>query len=323
MTASRSKVLVVVGPTASGKSAVAEAVAERICAELVSADSMQIYRGMDVATDKPDAGRRAKYRYHMLDVADPGEPFTVVRYREMARDSITSIQRAGNLPIVVGGSGLYVRAVIDDLDFPPPESGRIAEGIRRDLECLSSDELYAKLLAIDPAAAEAVHRNNRRRLVRALEFIAETGRPFSDLQRRWTSRPALYDVRIFGLRRPRGDLYRAVEDRVDAMVETGLVEEARRIAALAGSEGTSRQALGYKELAGYLVGKETLEDATRRLKRATRRYAKRQMTWFGRDRRVVWIDAVDLRPEQIAARIVADLQGDGWLEPNFLRVEGG
>lgn len=320
MTGSPSKVLVIVGPTASGKSAVAEALADLVETEIISADSMQVYRGFDVATDKPDRRRRERYRYHLLDVADPTDPFTVVRYRDLARDAIAAVHRAGRLPILVGGSGLYVRAVIDDLDFPPA-LGTQDDDTRSRLDKRSTDELYAQLAESDPEAARRIHPNNRRRIVRALEFASQTGRLFSELQQAWRRREALYDVRILGLRRARQALNESIDKRVDAMVAAGLVEEARRWAGAGREVGhTSRQALGHKELAGYLAGVESLEDALERLKRATRRYAKRQMTWFSADERVAWIDADDMTPSEVAGLLVASLIQEGWLSPDYVKV---
>lgn len=323
MTDSPSKVLVIVGPTAAGKSAVAEAVADRVDSDIVSADSMQVYRGMDIATDKPDLKRRKRYRYHLIDVADPDEPFTVVRYRDLARKAIDGIAAAGRLSVLVGGSGLYVRAVIDDLEFPPAARD-LSESEREQLENGPADELWDELRRVDPAAAARIHRNNRRRLARALEFIAETGHLFSETQERWSRYESIYDVRIFGIQRERQPLLAAIDRRVDAMITAGLADEARRLASSmrAGSLNTSRQALGYKELSGYLEGTQELGEAADALKRATKRFAKRQMTWFRADARVQWIDAENVAPEMVADQIVASLRQDKWLDAKLMRTGG-
>ncbi len=323
MTGSPRKVLVIVGPTAAGKSAVAEAIADRLDSEIVSADSMQVYRGMDIATDKPDLERQRRYRYHVIDVADPDEDFTVVRYRSLARRAISRITGAGRLPILVGGSGLYVRAVIDDLEFPPAARD-LSESEREELESASPDGLWKKLHRTDPEAAARIHRNNRRRVARALEFIAETGQPFSDMQERWARYESIYDPRIFGIQRDRQPLGAAIDRRVDRMITAGLADEARRLArsGRAGGRNTSAQALGYKELSGYLAGKEGLGEAADSLKRATKRFAKRQVTWFRADGRVEWIDAEHLTPEVVACQIIDVLREDGWLDPGLMRAEG-
>jgi len=312
---------VIVGPTASGKSAAAEAVDELIHAELISADSMQVYAGMDVATDKPGAESRRRHRYHLLDVAAPGEPFTVVRYRELAREAIDRVVSAGRLPVLVGGSGLYVRAVVDDLEFPAPRGPLEGARARERLEALGGDELYARLKRVDPEAASRIHPHNKRRLLRVLEFIEETGQPFSALQERWARRRSIYDLRMYGLRRSREELHAAIDRRVDGMLEHGLVDEARKMRSL-GLE-TAAQALGYKELEPYLAGREDLDEAVSRLKRATRRFAKRQLTWFERDERVRWIDAGGKGPLDVARIIVGQLREEGWLEERLVKKENG
>lgn len=312
LTASVSRVLVIVGPTASGKSAVAEAIADTIDSEIVSADSMQVYRGMDIATDKPDEAARRRYRYRLIDVADPSDQFTVVGFRELARAAIADAEQAGHLPVLVGGSGLYVRAVIDDLEFPRPACPQPV--VREQLESLASSELVDRLRVLDPEAARTIHPNNKRRLVRALEFIGETGTPFSGMQKQWSQRNSIYDLRMFGLAKSRGALYDAVNARVDAMIAAGLVEEAEKfVRRAAPGHGTAGQVLGYKELAAYLAGEESLEEGVARLKAATRRFAKRQMTWFRRDPRIVWMRADATSADRVAARIINGLRNEGWL----------
>jgi len=314
---------VIVGPTAAGKSAIAEAVADRVDSEIVSADSMQVYRGMDIATDKPDAERRKRYRYQLIDVADPEEPFTVVRYRDLARGAIARISARGRLPMLVGGSGLYIRAVIDDLEFPAAARD-LSEAEREHIEKASAEELWEELRRVDPRAADRIDRNNRRRLMRALQFLAETGQPFSEMQERWSRYESIYDVRIFGVQRERQLLFAGIDRRVDGMIAAGLADEARRLAASGGGPGrtTSRQALGYKELTGYLEGTQGLGEAADELKRATKRFAKRQMTWFRRDERVQWIDVDNVSPEEVADRIVAALSDGAWLDRDLIRKQG-
>ncbi|GIU87355.1 MAG: tRNA dimethylallyltransferase [Acidimicrobiia bacterium] len=289
--------LALVGPTASGKSAVALEVARRAGdVEIVSLDSMQVYRGMDVGTAKPTARERAEVHHHLVDVADPGEEWSVARTQRMARDAIAGIEARGRRALLVGGTGLYVQAVVDGLAIPGGD-----EGIRaRWWDATASPEgladAYSRLAALDPAAAARIDPGNRRRVVRALEVIDTTGRPFSSsgpgLGR--YGRPAI-DVRLVGLWLPRAVLGARIAARVERMVAGGLVDEVRALAARPGGlSRTAAQAIGYAEVLAHVRGECPLPAALDLAVRRTRRFARRQRVWFRRDPRVVWIgDAGD------------------------------
>lgn len=298
--------VVICGPTAVGKTAAATELAERVGGEIVAADSRTIYRQMDIGTAKPTPEQRARVRHHLLDVANPDEIITVAVYRRMARAAIQEIRARRKTPILVGGTGLYIRAVVDGFTIPevPPDPS-----LRQHLEEVerhAPGALHARLSAADPVAAARIHPRNVRRLIRALEVFEHTGRPISTQQRR--ADPVGRIVQI-GLTVNRGALYRHIDERVDAQIAAGLIHEVRNLLARGHDPSLpALQGLGYKEIIEYLGGKVTLEEATRRLKRNTRRYAKRQYTWFRRDARIRWLEVDDLEPGQVADAIVGMLQ---------------
>jgi len=312
----KTKLIVIVGPTASGKSDVAIELAKRVDGEIVSADSMQIYKGMDIGTAKVTPDEMQGVPHHLIDIIDPAEPFSVAEYQKMARQVIEEISKRGKMPILVGGTGLYVRSVIDRLEFP---AGDIASEVRKKLEEKARDEgaaaLYKELIEKDPAAAEIVHPNNVRRIIRALEVIELTGRPFSEVHRHWKVRDSLYDLAMFGLTMDREKLHERINRRVDLMIEAGFLDEVKALLG-AGYEKflTSQQAIGYKELSGYLKNEVSLGEAVDTLKARTRQYAKRQLTWFRADPRVHWID-VDEKPTIVVAEeILSELRKSGFLK---------
>ncbi|MDQ3957185.1 MAG: tRNA (adenosine(37)-N6)-dimethylallyltransferase MiaA [Actinomycetota bacterium] len=279
------KVAAIVGPTAVGKTEVALQVAEELGAEIVSVDSMQIYRGMDLGTAKPSREQRERVPHHLLDLRDPGHELTVAEYQRLGRDAIDEIAGRGRLPLLVGGSGLYFRAIVDDLRFPPR-----SEGVRRKLELeaeeAGAESLYARLLEADPAAASKIEPGNVRRTVRALEVIELTGARFSD-NASWDTYESRYELAAAGLEREREDLDRRIEARAAEMLRAGLVGEARGV--LERRPGrTASQALGYRQVFEGAASEEAL---TAEIAKATRRYARRQMSWFGADPRVTWFAA--------------------------------
>jgi tRNA dimethylallyltransferase len=304
---------VLCGPTAVGKTSLAVALAQRLDAEIVCADSRTVYRGMDIGTAKPTAAQRAAVPHHLLDVADPEETFTVAQFQRLAREAIAAIRQRGRLPLLVGGTGLYIRAVVDDLGLPavPPDPVLRAR-LEADARAAGPAALHARLQALDPVAASRIHPHNVRRVIRALEVCLATGRPISSQQRRGPPAAAV----IVGLWRARPDLYRRIDARVDEQLSAGLLEETRRLLQRGVPlQAPAMQGLGYKELAGYLLGRYDYAEAVRRLKRHTRRYAKRQLTWFRRDARIRWVDATGREPAallpEVHAIMVAAISAQG------------
>ncbi len=284
------RLLALVGPTASGKSEAALLLAGDLGAEIVSVDSMLVYRGMDVGTAKPDAAARARVPHHLMDVADPAEAFSVARYQAMAREVLADIASRGRRALLVGGSGLYFRAVVDDLEFPgtDPATRRRLEA---DAATLGADGLYARLARLDPAAAARIEPSNVRRTVRALEVAAVTGRPFSAFARAWGRYPE-GRVRAAGVLLPPAVLAARIEARVRSMMAAGFLEEVRRLLDRGlGRWLTASQAIGYAEMARHLRGELSLEEAVSVTVKRTRALARRQMAWFRRDPRIRWFEA--------------------------------
>ena len=288
--------LAVVGPTASGKSALALELAERFGGEIVSCDSMQIYRGMDVGTAKPTAEERARVPHHMLDIRDPDEPYSAADYGEEAESVAETVLSRGGLPIFCGGTGLYLSAVLTGRhdDAPPSDPALRAELSERGKTEDGRRELYDELLALDPASAAATHPNNLRRVVRALEIYRLTGTPKSVFDRESREREARFDCLILGLDFPeRKDLYARIDRRVDGMMKDGLYDEAKRLweRGYLAPKTTAGQAIGYRQFLPCFAGESSPEEAAEQIKLATRRYAKRQLTWFRAQPGVVWLDA--------------------------------
>lgn len=290
MEASTPPLVAIVGPTAVGKSALALEVAQRLGGEIVSADSRQIYRGMDIGTDKPTPEQRRLVPHYLLDVVEPDQVFTLAQYQRAAYDAIADIHRRGRLPLLVGGTGLYVRAVLEGLNIPevPPDPA-----LRSELEAFAAAEgaqaLHARLAALDPDAAGRIDPRNVRRVVRALEVTLLTGVPISRLQQ---ASPPPFRVLRIGLTRPRPALYARIDRRVDAMVEAGLVEEVRRLLQAGYSPSLpALTGLGYRQIIQYLQGEVSLAEAVAAIKQQTRRFVRHQYTWFRLDDpRIRWFD---------------------------------
>ena len=296
-------VIVIGGPTASGKSAVADAVAWRLGSTVVSCDAMQVYRRMDIGTAKALPGE-CKAPLAMVDVADPDEAYSAALFQRDARAVIDRLLGEGRVPVLCGGTGLYIKAVIDEMHFP---QGKLIDDRRAQLndlaEKLGPEGLHKVLEDRDPAAAALIHPNNVRRVIRALEMLDE-GRSYADQQAGFKTPQRHYRALQFALTRNREDLYRRIDERVDVMMEQGLLEEVRGLVDDGlGSDLTARQAIGYKELIDYLQGTCSLEEAVDLIKLRSRRYAKRQFSWFRRDERITWID-MDERSVDEAAEIV-------------------
>ena len=300
--------LALVGTTASGKTEAALAIAERLDAEIVSVDSMVLYQGMDVGTAKPSAAERARVPHHLLDLAEPGEAFSVARYQQAADAALADIRGRGRRPFLVGGSGLYYRAVVDGLEFPGTDPAA-----RRDLEAeagrVGPDVLYARLRELDPAAAHKIEPRNVRRTVRALEVAAVTGRSFSSFAESWDRYPE-NRVRAAGVVLEPAVLAARIEARVRAMVANGFVDEVRRLVREGrGPSLTAGQAIGYAEIIEHLTGTTSLEEAVHRTVKRTRALARRQMAWFRRDPRIRWFDAGPGGAAEIADDLADYLDG--------------
>ena len=292
------KLVVISGATATGKSALSVELAQAIDAEIINADSMQVYRGMDIGTAKISAEERNGISHHMLDVLNVSQDSTVAWYQSEARRVIDEVHSRGKNVVMVGGTGLYIKAVIDELNFPDTDP-MVRRTLNAEAEELGIDAMFARLEKLDPAAALAIDRANLRRIIRALEVIEITGKPFTaNLPREEGIRYP--DARQFGLVMNREDLSDRIDVRVNAMFDQGLVAEVQKLVADGLLQGrTAQRALGYAQVISYLNGDISLDAAIEETKRATRQYARRQETWFSRDARITWLSARQPRLESI------------------------
>ena len=278
-----------VGPTASGKTKLSLKLAKKLNAEIISCDSMCVYKHMDILTSKPRNADREKFRHHLIDIISPAREFSVAEYRRLALEAVENILKQGKTPLFVGGSGLYVKAVIDGL-FPSSKKDTIFRKRQEQLaKRYGNVYLYEKLKKIDPVIAKKIHPNNLRRIIRALEiYHTEKKRP-SEL--RENTEPMKHRVKILGLKLGRDELYRNIDERVEDIFKKGIVQEVKKLSRMKLSR-TSKKALGYNEVLGYLKGRYSLSEAKTFLKKNTRHFAKRQMTWFRSDSRIEWIEHV-------------------------------
>jgi tRNA dimethylallyltransferase len=289
----KEKLVVIVGPTAVGKTELSLELAEQFDGEIISGDSMQVYRGMDIGTAKATPEERARVPHHLIDIIDPDEEYSVALFQEAATRLITEINARGKLPFIVGGTGLYIESVTHRFQFAQAEQDpELRSRLQRLAETEGVEALHRRLAAIDPLTAERLHPNDVKRVIRALEIYELTGTKMSDFQHRAQQSP--YDLLMIGLTMDRQVLYERINQRVDKMLEAGLVEEVRRLLDQGyGSALTSMQGLGYKELIPYLYGEITLEKAVNDIKQRTRHFAKRQLSWFRRMSEVQWFDLTD------------------------------
>jgi tRNA dimethylallyltransferase len=300
--------LALVGPTASGKTEAAIGVAEALGCEIVSIDSMLVYRGMDVGTAKPRPQELARVPHHLIDVAEPSEPFSVARFQDLGRAVLAQIRERGRRALLAGGSGLYFRAIVDELEFPGTDAAA-REELERDAAALGPDALHARLADLDPVAAEKIEPENVRRTVRALEVAVVTGRRFSSFAEAW-ERFEPERVRAAGVDMSREVLARRIEERVLAMVDAGFVDEVRSL--VEGGLGgwlTASQAIGYAELARHLAGELSLDEAVAGTVKRTKELARRQMVWFRRDPRIRWFPAGQEGAVAVVDELVGYLRG--------------
>ena len=313
--ANAGKLVILTGPTAVGKTALSVALAKKIGGEIISADSMQVYRGMDIGSAKVTAEEMQGVPHFLIDEFDPAEEFHVVRFQEYAKRYIREIQERGHIPILVGGTGFYIQSVLYDIDFTENGSDH---SYREELETLAKEHgaeyLHTMLALVDPASAEAIHANNVKRVIRALEFYQETGERISEHNEEERQKASPYQFAYFVLNDARDRIYANIDYRVDLMLEHGLVDEVRHLQAQGCTRDmVSMQGLGYKEILDYLDGRCSYEEAVRVLKRDTRHFAKRQLTWFRRERDVIWVDKQEIgyEPEQLLAYMLPELAKRG------------
>ncbi|MFR5601471.1 MAG: tRNA (adenosine(37)-N6)-dimethylallyltransferase MiaA [Lachnospiraceae bacterium] len=304
--------IILTGPTAVGKTALSIDLAKAIGGEIISADSMQVYRHMDIGSAKVTRKEMDGVPHHLVDILEPTEEFHVALFQKLAKQAMEGIYERGHIPIVVGGTGFYIQALLYDIDFGENEED---SAIRRELERLGeekgSEYLHQILEEIDPESAQAIHANNRKRVIRAIEYYRQTGERISEHNQREREKSSPYDFAYYVLCTERSEMYRRIDERVDQMMEAGLVEEVKKLAAMGCKrEMVSMQGLGYKEILDYLNETCTLEEAVYRLKRDTRHFAKRQLTWFKRERDVKWLYLPDYDHDrqQILQKIVTEIQ---------------
>lgn len=306
------KICILAGPTAVGKTDISLALARNLCGEIISADSAQVYRHMNIGTAKLKEEEMQGIRHYMIDEVNPDEDFSVANFRDKAELYIRDINERGKLPIITGGTGLYINSLLDNLDFTKSISD---EEFRKEMQEVAdrkgSEYVHAMLEAVDPASFARLHPNDLRRAIRALEVYKSTGKPISYFQEESKKQPPRYQYAYITLTMDREKLYGRIEQRVDKMMAEGLVEEVEGLLGMGyGRELTSMQALGYKEIVNYLQGDISREEAIRILKRDTRHYAKRQLTWFRRDSRIYWLDTDSFyKKETLVENIIRYIAG--------------
>ncbi len=300
--AAKHPLIILAGPTAVGKTALSLKLAKAVDGEIISADSMQVYRHMDIGSAKIRPEEREGIPHHLIDILEPEEEFHVVRFQQMAKDTLAGVYRRGRVPALVGGTGFYIQAVLYDIDFRENDEGR---ALRQELEEIAVRKgnacLHSMLEEVDPMSARAIHENNVKRVIRALEFYKLTGQKISEHNETERQKEAAYDACYFVLTDKREKLYSNIEERVDNMLASGLVEEVEALRDMGCTKDmVSMQGLGYKEILSYLEGEVSLERAVYLIKRDTRHFAKRQLTWFRREKDVVWIHKDDFHYDEDA-----------------------
>jgi len=285
------KVIVICGPTGIGKTAVGIQLAEKLDGEIISADSMQIYRYMDIGTAKPTADEQSRIPHHMIDIVDPDENFDAVRFAEMARQKVMQLHQRGVIPFVVGGTGLYIKALLQGLFQSNPVDPKIRERLMKEAAENGSGILYDRLKRVDPDTADRLHPNDSHRIIRALETIESTGRSISEHQQAHGFADEPFNALKICLQIDRQKLYERIDKRVDMMIKEGLVDEVKKLLAMSYSADLkSMQSIGYRHMVEFLAEQLPWDECVRTLKRDTRRFAKRQFTWFGADQQIQWYE---------------------------------
>lgn len=285
------KVIVICGPTASGKTALSIELAKRTNGEIISADSMQIYKDMNIGTAKPSIEEMQNIKHYLLDFVSPDERYSVAQYKKDAKNKIKEIILKGKTPIIVGGTGLYVDSLIYEIEYDNIE---LDENYRKELEELVKikglEELYKKAVEIDPIAMEKISQNDKKRIMRVLEIYNATGKTKTEQEIESRKKPVEYDYRVFAINWDREKLYQRINKRVDIMIENGLIEEVENIVKKYNKFPTAMQGLGYKEVVDYINGNCTKDEMIEKIKMETRRYAKRQLTWFRKNKQTIWLE---------------------------------
>lgn len=291
--------VILTGPTAVGKTALSIMLAKAIGGEIISADSMQVYRYMDIGTAKIKPEETEGVPHHLIDVLNPTEDFNVTAFQTMAKQAINEIYSRGRIPIVAGGTGFYIQSLLYDVSFEETEVSSYREELTAYYEAYGAHALHEELKKVDPVSYEEIHENNVKRVIRALEFYHDTGYPISEHNKAQRQKESPYNFEYFVLNDDREALYRRIEERIDAMIEMGLIEEVQGLLDYGCQpDMVSMQGLGYKEIISYLNGECSLEEAVYILKRDTRHFAKRQLTWFRREKEVTWIDRTSFSSEE-------------------------
>jgi tRNA dimethylallyltransferase len=299
----KKKIIFLLGPTGIGKSAVAISLAKKINAEIISCDSMQIYRAMDILTSRVTAKQRKKVKHHLLGIIDPGQEYNVAKYRQEALAICDKLFSKSKIPLFVGGTGLYYSMIVDGLFPAVPLDKLIRLKLEKQLKLKGNKYLYRKLVKVDSAAARKIHPHDARRIIRALEVYLKTGRRISQLQKNRNGLEKEYKLKIFGLNSKRQLLYDTIDQRVDKMFKRGLINEVKRLVKHKLSR-TAKCAIGIRELTGYFAGQYSLAEARRLIQRNSRHYAKRQLTWFRKDKRIQWVNVDKMEsPAQVAFKL--------------------
>jgi tRNA dimethylallyltransferase len=288
----KNKLIILAGPTASGKTSVSIDLAKRLGGEIISADSMQVYKYMDVGTAKISVEEMQGVKHHLIDVLVPKEDFNIVKFQNMVKCSIEEIVKNGHIPILVGGTGFYIQSVIYDIDFNnEDDNSSVRKKLEEEYDTLGADFMHEKLKKIDIVSAQNIHKNNKKRIIRAIEYFLINNEPISSHNEVQREKKSPYDYRFFVLNPPRDILYERINKRVDIMVENGLVDEVKKLREMGLSTANiSMQGIGYKEIIEYLDGEVSLETAIENIKQNTRHMAKRQVTWFKREKDVIYVD---------------------------------
>lgn len=295
--------IILTGPTAVGKTALSIKLAKAVNGEIISADSMQVYKGMDIGSAKIMQNEMDGVKHHLIDILEPSEEFNIVKFQELSKFALEEIYAKGKIPIIAGGTGFYIQSVLYDIDF---EANEDSKEYRTYLEMLAKEDggvqkLYAMLKERDPKSAEIIHENNVKRVIRALEFFEETGTPISEHNEEQREKNSPYNFCYFVLNDVRERLYSNIEKRVDIMLESGLVDEVKKLHQKGYTKNmVSMQGLGYKEILDYLNGEISIDRAVYLIKRDTRHFAKRQLTWFRREKTVTWVDKQDFAYDENA-----------------------